>query len=197
MIESRSETQYQVAASVKKIGDDRLAGLVPVGRDRVDELGAGRELVEVLLEPDRARLRGLLTPDAAGSLAERVPDLVQRRRHRDPERAPRTTPPTTRRWRRIATDCGTRWRPSQSTPGRIAAANVSARSRRMRTLRTCQIPNGERDDRERGRGCLGDAEGEVAVGGRHHGLRLSRPRRRAASGGALRNDAPRVEQRQR
>ena len=29
---------------------------------------------------------------------------------------------------------------SQSTPGRIAAANVSASSKRMRTLRTCQIP---------------------------------------------------------
>src|SRR6478735_3086967 len=46
----------------------------------------------------------------------------------------------TSRWRRIATDWGTRWRPSHSTPGRIAAAKVSARSRRMRTLRTCQIP---------------------------------------------------------
>jgi hypothetical protein len=40
----------------------------------------------------------------------------------------------------IASDCGTRWRRSQSTPGLIAAAKVSARSSRTTMLLTRQSP---------------------------------------------------------
>jgi hypothetical protein len=43
--------------------------------------------------------------------------------------------------KKIASAPGTRRRRSHSTPGRIAAANVSARSRGTMMLRTFQSPN--------------------------------------------------------
>ena len=103
-------------------------------------------------------------------------------------RGARRAPPTTRKWRRIASDCGTRCRPSHSTPGRIAAASVSASSRRMMTLRTCQSAEGERR-RPRGRRRWPSRRGrEVAVaassfrGGCTGAARPSTFRRRGAVG---------------
>ncbi len=69
--------------------DDRLARLVPVGRDRVEELRPRGELVEVLLEPGEHAVSNScgLARRRAGArvLAERVPDLVERRRDREPD----------------------------------------------------------------------------------------------------------------
>jgi hypothetical protein len=60
------------------------------------------------------------------------------------------TAPTARKKDRIAAGCGTRWRCSHTTPGRIAAANVRERSSRTTMLRTCQIPNVKTDTDRRG-----------------------------------------------
>ena len=143
MTASRSETEYQVAASVKKTATTASPALWPyvaTGCTSSVPVGSCRRCCWSQVST-RSRTPAAWPACApaialwssacaiwwsAGGTASQT-------------RSP-TAPPSTTKWRRIPIDSGTWCRRSQSTPGRIAAASVTASSRRTRTLRTCQRP---------------------------------------------------------
>ncbi len=160
MIASRSDTQYQVAAIVKKIATTAVARLLAVRRDRVEQLRAGRELVEMLLEPGED-----VRSDACrigGWSADGVPDLVQRRRHREPdEQRDRAADDE-----EVQED---RDRLGDAVPAEPVDAGPDRGRERERQEQEDQdrphLPDAERErhDRERGGGRLRHADREVAV----------------------------------
>ena len=146
--------------------DDRLARLVAVRRDRVHELCPRRELPEVLLEPgehavsNSCGLAGVRAGDRV--VVERVRDLVERRRYREPDEEP---------------DRSAEHDEVEEDPDRLGDV-VPAEPLDTGPDRGCEcdreqqededaphLPEaeGERDDRERGGRRLRDADGRVAV----------------------------------
>ena len=144
---------------------DRLACLMSVRRDRVEELRPRRESMQVKLQPgehavaDTDRLPAARAGDRA--VAERVADLVQGRRHREPEEQRNQT----------ADDEEVKEDPERLGDP-VPAEPVDARPDRGRQCHREQQqdedaphlpdPSGERDHGERGGGGLGNADGEVS-----------------------------------
>ncbi len=124
--------------------DDGVCRLVTVRGDGVEDRAPGRQGAEVPVDPCEHVMaeagRVVEARDADIGLRERLLELTEGRRNREPEEHPDDTEHEEEE-KEDRQRLGHLRRRSQSTPGRMAAANVSASSSRMTMLRTFQRPN--------------------------------------------------------
>jgi hypothetical protein len=109
----------------------------------VEQLRSVWKLAELAIDPGEDIVSdpgGVTRYSLRAALVERLRELCSAGGTASQKNRP-IAPSTSAKKKKIASDWGTWRRRSHSTPGRIAAAKVSARSNRITMLRTFQSPN--------------------------------------------------------